>query len=282
MYECRFVTTDGDTFYFGYDYGTIFDVTPLSELDVEVSTSQGFQQVGTIVESETVGGVSREIKGVFLNWQNTSLIQSMLQIFTPGTHGKLYFNDEAYCDAVVQKTPALTLKNRKRTFDLLLYCAYPYWVDTESITSDIGGYTAAFEFPVCYDEHTFGIKNEDQYAVITNTGMVEVPCSVTFTASADVVNYGIENVYTGDFLKIDDTLESGQKVNVYWDEGRLKIEKTADGVTTNIFSLLDEDSTLFYLDVGDNVIKQFADDGNANLIVHITINPAHVGVIADG
>ena len=56
MYEARFETEDGRSFRFGYPYGSVFSIDPLSELDVALSTSQGFQQVGVTVESADVGG----------------------------------------------------------------------------------------------------------------------------------------------------------------------------------------------------------------------------------
>lgn len=281
MYNASFVTSDNKTFKFGYEEGTIFDIDPLSEIDVDVSTSQGFQQTGVTVEAETVSGVSREIKGVFTDSTDTALALSMINIFTPGTHGKLYFNDEYYCDCVVQKTPLLALKNRKRTFDLMLFCSYPYWIYTTETSWEIGGYTACFELPVCYDEHIFGIKNSDAITDCYNEGSVERPIDITFTSRVSAENYGVENTDTGEYLQFDDTLESGEKTHVYWDEGRLKVEKTIDGETENAMSILNEGSTLFTIYPGNNNLKQYADTNDDQLTIIVTLSPATTGVIAD-
>ena len=170
MYNCTFVSTTGTTFYFGYEYGTIFDLTPLSEVEVELSTSQGFMQTGTTIEAETVTGISREITGVFIDYTDTELVQTMLDTFAPGVHGILYFNDTYYCECAVQKAPDVLLSKKKRTFSLMLYCPYPYWLESGDSTFAIGGYTAAFEFPVCYDSHQFGITNNSTYVNCKNTG----------------------------------------------------------------------------------------------------------------
>lgn len=281
MYNCTFETTDGNTFQFGYEYGTLFDLDPISELDVDISTSQGFQQIGTTIEAETVGGVSREIKGVFLDYTNTTLAYEMLTVFTPGTHGKLYFNDTLYCDCAVQKTPAISLVNRKRSFSLMLYCAYPYWVDSEETSYSIGGYTKSFSFPVCYDEHSFGEVNGDLYISCENSGMVEIPYKVVFTSATVAEGYGIENVGTGDMIKLNDTLVSGETVTIYREEGKLKIEKEADGETEDIFSTLDEDSTFFSIPVGTSTLAKFADSGSSGLSVELYIQPAYTGVVVD-
>lgn len=281
MYNSRFVADNGNTFYFGFYYGTIFDIDPLSELDVDVSTAQGFQQTGATVNSESVGGVSREIRGVFVDASNVTLAQQLLDTFSPGTHGKLYYNNDYYCECVVEKTPAMTLNNRKRTFDLMLYCPYPYWLSSDTSTYTIGGYIEAFELPVCYDSHVFGIANGSVMTDVYNAGAVERPISVKFRCLTSVSNYGIENVETDEILKIDDTLQIGETVDVYWEDGKLKVEKTVDGVTTDIFSLLDEESALFSVASGSNIYKQFADDSTDQLIVTVTMCPAIVGIAAD-
>ncbi len=95
-----------------------------------------------------------------------------------------------------------------------------------------------------------------------------------------MTNYGILNAATGEKLSLTDTLAIGETVNVYRDNGRLKVEKESGGVTTDIFSRLDEDSTLFSLAVGDNIIKMTADSGVDNLTAYVTLNPAFVGVLA--
>lgn len=281
MYDCRFVSTGGSVFKFGYDNGTIFDLDPLSELDVDISTSQGFLQNGEIIEAETVGGVSREIRGVFVDYTKTYLARNMISVFSPGVHGTLYFNDEYYCECVVQKTPSILLSNHKRTFSLMLYSPYPYWYKVGSSTAEIGGYVGAFEFPVCYDSHVYGVKNSEVYVNCYNSGGISTWYEVTFTSeSSDISNYGIKNIYTDEYLKINDTLSYGEETKVYRDEGKLRVEKTVDGETTDILSLLDEGSTLFTMAPGDNVIEHFADDSTEDLVTTFTLNPAYVGVVA--
>ena len=43
MYNAKFVKSNGDVFNFGLEYSTIFDIFPLSEIDVQIGTNQGFQ-----------------------------------------------------------------------------------------------------------------------------------------------------------------------------------------------------------------------------------------------
>ena len=285
MYNCTFVADSGYSFYFGYENGVLFDVDPLSELDVNISTSQGFLQVGDMVVAETVNGVSREIKGVFVDYSDTTLPWKMIDVFAPGTHGNLYFNDEYYCECVVKKAPAIQLKNRKRTFSLMLFSPYPYWISVTSEVYVIGlNYEAAFEFPVCYDEHTFGIRSEDTITTVTNSGNIDLQISIEFTSTVEVSYYGIIDVNTGDYLQINDTLETEAVVNAYWEKGSLRVQKTYGGETTDILALLDEGSTLFSVSAGENeyqVYDSFGSGIDSYLIAKITMAYALSGVVAD-
>ena len=103
-----------------------------------------------------------------------------------------------------------------------------------------------------------------------------------FYAEAKVVNYGIVNAYTFEYLKILDTLEIGEEVNVYRDNGVLRVEKTIGNNTTSIFSKLDEDSTLLYMPIGENPINATADSGLDSLITLISFNNSFSEVHEDG
>lgn len=277
MYSAKFVANDGKTFYFDYDHSIIFDIDPLSELDVSISTSQGFQQIGNTIEGQSVEGISRTITGKIIG-QADAIKRQLLSVFAPFTSGRLYFNEKYFCDATVQKVPAIGVKHKDVSFSLLLYCAYPYWQRATDSSYMVGQYDPAFSFPVLYDSHIFGTKSENAFVNCYNGGAVPVPFDVEFTSEATVTNYGIINVNTLEELRLVDTLNVGESVRVYRESGRLHVEKTVDGETEDAFSLLDEDSTLFSLEVGDNVIRATADSGADNIVVSISFRDTYAGV----
>lgn len=276
-YNARFERDDGKSFYFGYEYGAVFDISPLSELDVTVSTSQGFQQVGTTIENRSIGGVNRKISGVLLGDANDSK-RRMLNIFAPFSSGKLIFNDKYYCNAVVKKTPYIATRSKDCEFTLQLYCASPYWLDMAESGYVLGGYTPAFHFPVNYaTPHIFGIKNPNAFTNCKNTGDVDTLFAVEFSAESSVSNYGITNVYTLETMRFNDTLEYGERLRAYRIGGRLYVEKETESGTVDAFETLDESSNLFYIHPGDNIIKPDGDDAT-NLIVSVKFNAAYPGV----
>lgn len=279
MYNARFLNTEtGRSFQFGYQYGTIFDIDPLDGVEVDISTSQGFQQTGVTVENRSVGGVQRQIKGVILGAANNAK-NSMMNVFWPMATGRLFFNEKYYCDAVVKTAPAIGVKDTSPSFVITLFCHYPYWLDVNEHGYIAGGYTPAFRFPVNYGTpHRFGTRNPSAFVNCYNGGVVDLPYIATFTALAPVENYGIINAVTLEETKINGTLNIGEKTVIRRENGRLIVEKTVDGVTTDIFSALDEDSDLFVMRPGDNPIKATADSGADSLIVSIAFSDAFAGV----
>lgn len=279
MYNAQFVTEDGQKFNFGYDFGTLIDIDPLSEITVSVDTSQGYQQTGMTVENRSIGGISRTITGRILGKAN-DIKRRMLLIFTPFTSGKLIFNGEYYCDTVVKRTPSIEVKDRDAKFTLMLYCAYPYWKQLKETNYVLGGYTPAFSFPANYaNPHRFGIKNPNAFVNCRNIGAVDALLDVEFTANANVTNYGITNIYTLQRLVINDTISTREKVRVFRKEGRLYVEKETEGGTLDIFAALSEESDLFTLRPGDNILTPIADsNGTENLIVSVSFSAAYAGV----
>ena len=278
MYSARFETYDGRAFNFGYSHGVVFDISPLTELDVEVATSQGFQQVGATVEGTSVGGISRTIYGkIFQNVIENK--NKLLRVFTPFAKGKLYFNGKYFCEAVTQKTPALSVGGNFTKFSLMLFCPSPYWLKSNENTFTLGGFSKAFRLPINYSKlHSFGIKNPSAFLNCKNNGTASVPFKVVFSTDFDVTNFGITNIYTLQKIKINDTINSGERIEVYRDNGRLKVEKHSGETVTDIFSKLDEESDLFTMKIGDNVITAFAEDGLDNLKVEVSFSEAYSGV----
>lgn len=279
VYNARFLNTQtGRSFQFGYNHGTLFDIDPLDGIEIDISTSQGFQQTGVTVENRSVGGVERQIKGVILgNAANAK--NSMMNVFSPMATGKLFFNEKYYCDAVVKTAPAIGVKNTSPSFVITLFCAYPYWLNVIENGYVLGGYTKAFRFPINYaTTHRFGTKNPSAFVDCHNNGVVDLPYTATFTALATVKNYGILNAKTFEETKINDTLSIGEKTVIRRENGRLVVKKTVNGKTTDIFSKLDEESDLFVMRPGENQLKATAESGQENLLVSISFSDAFAGV----
>ena len=283
MYNAQFISNTGVTFNFGLEWGTAFDVDPLSGLDVDVSVSQGFQQIGNTVTGMSVQGVKRKVSGVITDRANdVQIANNMQKALSAFTRGK-FVVENRYCDAIVQKTPEFVrMKNGMLTFALQIFCPLPYWMSTESTVKRLGGYTAAFRFPVNYSKpHKFGDKAESAFVNCEQPGEVDVPYKVQFTAQGEVRNFGLIDTRTMDHIKIFETIVPGHVVEVGREDGQLYVrKKLEDGTVEDIFMKLDESSVLFSLRAGDNVLKATADEGERLLTAFVEYTSAYIGVVS--
>ena len=84
----------------------------------------GLPAGGCTVESRSISGVTRTITGRIL--RNTAYLKRQLRdIFTPGATGRLTVAGKYYCDAEVQRCPAISAANLWPTFSFQLFCRIP-------------------------------------------------------------------------------------------------------------------------------------------------------------
>lgn len=278
MYCAKFINSKGDTFNFGYRHGNIFDIDGLTGHDMNIAFSQGFNQIGETVEGISIGSHIFEISGKLLG-EATKQKKKMLSVFAPFESGKLIFEDNYFLDCVVYKTPVIAVQKESPRFELVLTAPYPFWQKMTSENYIVGNYSRKFSFPVNYSEpHIFGIRNPSAFINAYNDGQVDAYYRLEFQTQATTVNPSIINANTQEFLKLNVTLNQGEKYVIDRKGGRLIVEKYVDGMVVDAFSLLDEDSDLLFMHVGDNIIRAVADEGEDQLITTIIFNSAVVGV----
>ena len=278
MYNAKIITSDGTTLNLGFDYGVVFDITPLSGMDVETSTSQSFQQIGESVDGLSVLGLTREIYGGIIS-DEQAIQEKILRVFSTFSSGKLYIGDR-YCDFVVSKTPYISReKNGRVTFMAAIFCPYPFWQEAKLSEYIFGGITPAFSFPVSYDNHIYSTRKTIEAKNCYNRGNVNQAFEVEFSTFASSSGFGLRNHKTGKEVKINENILGDDKVIIYHQNGEVKVELIRGGVKTNIIGKLAEKSTLFEVDTGDNFLTPFADEGIENLNVYVKFNPGYTGVI---
>ena len=97
--------------------------------------------------------------------------------------------------------------------------------------------------------------------------------------SGGLSNFGLQNVHTLKSINFTGMLNANEWLDVYRDAGQLYVRKNG---AADAFDMLDDDSTLFELDAGDNVLLFTADSGASGATVFVTFNAAFSGVLADG
>lgn len=281
MFDAVFTTSDGQSFAFGYAAGVLWSCDPLGDLPVDLETSQGYQQVGATVESRSISGVTRTITGRIL--RNTDYCKRQLRdIFAPSVTGRLTVAGKYYCDAEVQRCPAISAAVLWPTFSFQLYCPNPFWHSVAETTAATIKVTPVFRLPACYTSHQYGIREQASYIRILNDGLDTQNWKLSLTARGDVVNPGVINPETGEFLRFVTTLQDGDELQVYRENGELRVERFIDGKGYNVLSVLDDSSTLWTVYHGAQAWQRTADSGDSWLFLSLTMHAAFTTIITEG
>ena len=165
----------------------------------------------------------------------------------------------------------------------MLYTPKPFWYDLTAVSSVLGGYEKAFCFPVCYDSHIYGIRQDGTMAVLRNDGSLPVPFTATLSCTVTpVVHPKVVDLRTGAYIGFDLTLQPDDTLEIYRSTSdRLAVALTHEGITTNCFAALDEDSTLTELQPGDNVLSLQAESGASYLRASVSFYPMEAGILPE-
>ena len=282
MYELTYRREDGVAIQLDLTHNIIVStIGDLTGHAVSLSTSQGFGQIGTTVTDMSIGAKTLTVNGKILDG-DTLAKKALISTFTPGTRGKLYWYDGRWMDVVVAKSPSIS-QERHSVFMMQLYAPFPFWRDAVASNPSSGKTTPMFSFPVNYaTAHKFGVTAPSGYVECPNRGDVAVDFSLKLSGTANIVNPVISNHVTGKALSFTGTIPVGTTLNVYRKNGELRVTTTANGVETLAFDLLDDDSTLYELVVGENTLYLTADSGASTASLEIIYYNAYSGVLARG
>lgn len=275
MYTASFESDNGKKYLFGTKNGTVFDLDLGDGLSVNIGTSQGFGQRGETVQTQSVSGRTLRISGVvFGNIPERK--KALRTAFAPFSRGRLTFQDEYYIRVYVKSAPTFGMRADDGRFSMQLFAPFPFFRKIKAKRVSLGVTTPAFSFPVNYAvEHKFGERSAARYVNVYNDGDVSSPLTADIRVLHETQNIVITNLKTFDRLKINGTFGEGDVIRLHRNEdGIFKAELTSDGVTTDIISRIDEESTLFEVDVGDNLLQVIDDNNGEWLETNITFNTA--------
>ncbi len=285
MYKLRYVRSDGRELRLdhanGYDIATI---SGLTGYNTDISTVQGFGQVGVTVTNTSVKGQPMQIKGYVLD-AKTSKKYDLLQMFLPSSKGRLFFADKYYVDVYVKKTPTIS-QEQHSTFALDLFAPYPFWMLRDEKNAELRKVTPAFSFPINYSvEHSFGTTfyNGADIEVIS---AVDIDMVMQIYTLDKVFDLTITNIDTGEYLRITGTSGAGGLYHIFKENGVVRVVRyRSDGEAVDMFRRLDSFSNLFALHPGLNRLRITYDAtqwDDVKPIVTIAYHEAIAGVLMDG
>lgn len=274
VYSATFVNDNGTEFQFGLENGNIFDADIGSSVEVTHGTSQGFSQIGETIVTSSIKGRTITIKGQLLS-DIPAKKEYMRRTISPFATGKLVMQDGKYINVNVNEPPSFSAVKNDGKFMIQLFAQFPYFYDSNISSTTIGGIIPKFKFPVNYSTpHKFGEKIHSYFRTINNTGEIASPINIHIEVTGTAINPIITNVETFQFLKINGTYGRGSIIDVYRDRNnvlRAELSGTESEVT-DIINNIEEDSTLYEIYVGKNIISANDDNGGTGMAATISYN----------
>lgn len=285
MYDLTFKPTNGEPFIMNFNSGiNIRKVDGSTGLAVNTMTAQGYRQVGVSVSSQTVVGRDILITG-FIFQENAKKKQELMKAFAPFVSGRLYWEDRYWIDVIVKNSPIIS-QNQHSNFSFRLFAPDPFWRGIDKRLYVNGDVEKLFSFPINYGDpvvHRFGNKSPTGQFSILNDGEEAAPLDITVNGTATISNPCVTNTRTGEFIQWNSDIEVGETLRIYHENGRIRVTLTdIFGVANNAIAYLDDDSSLFSIAVGDNVLSASADSGDTSMAVSISFYPLYSGVLMYG
>lgn len=283
MYNARFRNNNGLEFSFGFD--NVFDLQGNSGINVNVGTAQSFSQIGETVQSLSINGNTIIIKGVFFRDAVEIGKTNIKKVISPLSSGKLIFNDKYYINVNVKVAPQFSPVKKNLAFYVELFAPYPFFKKIEENVTVIGGLIPSFMFPINYaTPHKFATKSPALFEVVANNGDLFSDFKVVFISNGHIENIALTELKTLKKTTFKSAvLEVDEQLIMYRDyNGYIRVTLIdKDGNVSDKFQWLDEDSDLFELMQGDNIIKAEAMVNNSNLSTEIIFNEVQTGVYDD-
>ena len=272
----RYVNENGESITFTYDAGFLINKpVGIDTLQVSLSQATGIDQVGATIQSANVQPRPVTVSGILVGEFVANNKEKLHSVVRPDLTAKLYA-DDYYLNVRPTSTPVIDPTAKFAKFQFSVLAAYPYWQKDENAKVELSSIGHGFKFPWNISkEYFFGKVIEAQFFTIANRGQLPVPFTVTFFARGDCVNPKITSVNTGKFLAINKALIAGERVVVEITHDRTYETSSIDGDIRGALSLK---STLYRLDVGDNVLKPEAQEGGNQLEVSIDFAIEIVGI----
>jgi phage-related protein len=211
------------------------------------------------------------------------LRKTLSQVFNPKLgEGILRYEYDGYVKeitAVIDKPPVYPSgsSNRMEKFQkavITLICPSPFWLDIADISEPLVAWIGEFRFPLRFPTK-MGRQGDSRN--LLNEGDVSTPVLIQFKGPA--TNPKVTNETTGEFIKVNRTLNSGDTLEISTAFGQKRVEVVnVDGTRTNVFNWIDLNSTFFILLPGENLISYTADTGKDTAVVTITYRNRYVGV----
>ncbi len=286
MQKVTFINAKGESVELYQSPFFLNNIEGLGDVDAEIYTQRSPEQDGSTPVYTTLEERAIPIEVVILKDLRENR-RKLSRIFNPkmgpGTlfyeNGQVRWKIQAQSEHVPIFPDHRPRNTQMATIDLI--CHNPYFSDENESRTDIAFWEKKFSFPLEIPMDTgieMGARSPSTIVNVINAGHTDTGMIIKFQAANTIVNPSLINVNTGEFIKINRTMVSGEIITIDTNKGNKRITSEKNGITENIFNNIVFGSTFLQLEVGDNLFRFGADTNETFLEVQIYHSNKYVGV----
>lgn len=230
----------------------------------------GESYIGTSVEKRNII-IKGAIRDDIINCR-----QKLYRVFPLKTTGIFKYIDGDLKRKIEYRVESIRIneKGLYKHFQISLICQNPYFTDIDKKNLQMATWSPAFKFLLKIPKNTgikFGVKNTTSMAVIENNNNLEYGITITFTANDTVKNPMLFNVDSREEMKIEKTMQAGDKiiVHTYRENKNIYYVPVSTGIEENINNLMIYGSKFLQVHRGKNTFRYNAEENVDNLEARI-------------
>ena len=260
---------------------TVFKIEGLNPPQATINSS-----VNTTTDGSSINSVRLENRNIVIYATIEGDVEAnrinLYKHFPVKKQVKLYFNNgtrKVYIEGVVELIECDLFSN-KQVAQVSIICPKPYFKDVNDLITMFSDVSKLFSFPFSISNAGMELSaiSLNQRRSIINTGDAETGVIIKLFATGTVENPVIYDVLKRTHLRINFTMLPSDTIVINTNVGEKSIELIRDGVSQNALGYMEQDSTWFVIEAGDNVFTYDADSGNSNLQITFSTSVLYSGV----
>lgn len=269
---------------FDYNFAPFF----LKAIDGIYKVSNNIQRAdNTNTDGSTYQGANTQERNIVIDVEVCENYQQnrdvLYKCFERDSEGTLTYEEGSVKREIDYYTESIDVdeKGVVRGATISLVATDPYFKDTQYSVALMASWQKVFKFPHKFtkEKEELGTRRKELIKDVGNKGTVgRTGMVITLAALGTVTNPVINNITTGEFVKINTELQAGDVLEICTETNKKNVYLTRDTKKNSINGYIDEDSDFIQLRPGTNTLRYGADTGVDNLNVTVEYKCKYTGV----
>lgn len=182
---------------------------------------------------------------------------------------KFYYSNDSldvYIEGYVENVECDYFTNSE-TAQISIICPQPYFKSLAEILIDSGNVFAQFEFPFSInsgDPVIISTIEDSETLIVNNASEASTGAIIQVDILSAISSLEIKNTVTGEDLTLNYAFLTGDTILINTNKGSKSITLIRSGISSNLFSALEQGSVFIQLQSGANRIEYLCDDGSTD------------------